>query len=189
MPRLFFGVEIPASVKKRLEQVKAPIEGAKWQSTNQLHLTLLFLGQVKPEQVPAICEAARNLPVPGFDLSIDGVGCFGKPELPHNLWADVDPVAPVAAIQKALNQRLEAEGFPMESRPFKPHVTLARFRKQRGSARELLASHRHDQFGQFPVHECVLYESTQGAGGSVYTVVERFPLSGSPGGERCSAGH
>ena len=45
MPRLFFGVEIPSSLKKPHLQIKAPIDGAKWQSANQLHLTLLFLAR------------------------------------------------------------------------------------------------------------------------------------------------
>ena len=176
MPRLFFGVEIPSSLKKPLLQVNAPIDGAKWQSANQLHLTLLFLGQVKPEQIPAICNAARNLPVPGFDLAIDGVGCFGKPESPHNIWAGVTPREPLVSLQETLQQRLKPEGFPLEKRPLKPHVTLARFKKQREPIGELLANYLHHHFGRFPVHECVLYESTQGAGGSVYTVLERFQL-------------
>lgn len=51
MPRLFFGLEIPESIKTSLLKVKTDIKGARWQSKTQLHLTLTFLGEVEAEQV------------------------------------------------------------------------------------------------------------------------------------------
>lgn len=176
MPRLFFALDIPAPVKKKLLKVAAPIAGAKWQNANQLHLTLLFLGQVDSELLPAIRAALRELPLQRFHLEVREVGCFGQPDTPRNLWAGVSPEAPVTELNDLLKQRLGHLGFQFESRPFRPHITLARFRKQRGSVAGLLAEHRDGFFGDFEVESFVLLESTQGGAGSVYTVVERFPL-------------
>ncbi|MBW4935893.1 RNA 2',3'-cyclic phosphodiesterase [Marinobacter sp. F4206] len=177
MPRLFFALEIPAPVKNRLLQVRAPVAGAKWQSAGQLHLTLLFLGNVDVETLPELSLALRELPLARFELEVRGVGCFGQPQTPRNLWAGVSPEGPVTAVNATLKERLGRLGFHFEKRPFRPHITLARFRKQRGSVTGLLAEHSEDCFGRLPVDEIVLLESTQGGAGSVYTVVERFPLS------------
>lgn len=47
MRRVFFGLEIPAEIKQRLLQVRAEMVGAKWQSTERMHLTSLFLGNLQ----------------------------------------------------------------------------------------------------------------------------------------------
>jgi|GEM_PF-2824895 len=94
MRRLFFGLEIPAQVKARLLKVRAEVSGAKWQSAEQIHLT------------------------------------------------------------------------------------LARFKRQSGSVQGLLAEYGETAFGSFKVDQFVLFESEQRSGGSVYTLLERFPSIG-----------
>lgn len=176
MLRLFFALEIPAPVKSKLLRVRAPVAGAKWQTAEQLHLTLLFLGNAPEETLPEISEALHALPLPRFELAVHGVGCFGQPETPRNLWAGVSPEAPVVALNKVLKQRLGHLGFQFDKRPFRPHITLARFKKHRGSVAAMLAEHGHDEFGRIAVNGFVLLASNQGASGSVYTVAERFRL-------------
>ena len=69
-------------------------------------------------------------------------------------------------------------GFEQEKRPFCPHITLARFKRQRGSVAELLESQEQQPIGTFSVCSVVLFESTPGATGSVYQAIERVPLAG-----------
>ncbi|QSP96388.1 RNA 2',3'-cyclic phosphodiesterase [Marinobacter salinisoli] len=178
MPRLFFSIEIPVQIKQRLLQVRAPVAGARWQSAAQLHLTLLFLGPVSDDRVAEVCAEVRALAMPAFDLEVSGIGCFGQPASPRNLWAGVSPCDSLLALQAALKDVLGGLGFEFDQRAFRPHVTLARFKKQRGSVAALLDDHQSTNFGAFPVQEFVLYQSTQGGGGSVYTVLERFALEG-----------
>ena len=66
MPRLFFGLEIPAQIKARLLKARAEVSGAKWQSVEQIHITLLFLGDVEEERLLEVCEAARHIPLAPF---------------------------------------------------------------------------------------------------------------------------
>lgn len=173
--RLFFGLEIPDPVKHRLLAIQQPVAGARWQRSDQLHLTLAFLGSVEEKRLPAIADSARNLPVKPFDLTVAGVGCFGDPDHPKNLWAGVQPVTELAGLQVALNERLALAGFPQEQRRFRPHITLARFnRKQAGSVSEVLRIHREIQAGSFLVDSVALFRSIQGAHGSVYEVLDRF---------------
>lgn len=181
MRRLFFGLQVPAGVRERLLQVSAPVSGARWQSGEQLHITLLFLGNVEPGVADTACEAARDLPVAAFDLEVRGLGCFGQPHSPRHLWAGVQPLDPIAALHDALTARMTDLGFVPDNRAFCPHVTLARFGKQSGSVETLLADYQDVLFGKVAVSEYVLFESHRGEHGSVYSVVDRFPLSGQGG--------
>jgi 2'-5' RNA ligase len=176
MSRLFFGLEIPAEIKDRLLKVRTEVSGAKWQSAEQMHITLLFLGRVEEARQATVCNAAREIPMANFELDVAGLGCFGQPRSPRNLWVGVQPAASVGGLHNALKDRIGSLGLKTESRAFRPHITLARFKRQPGSIESLLALHGETAFGRFPVNQFVLFESNQGAGGSVYTVVERFPL-------------
>lgn len=174
--RLFFGLELPDAIKQRLLTVQQPIAGARWQRADQLHLTLVFLGSVDNDQLPQVCNAARNLPMERFDASVSGIDCFGRPENPKNLWAGVHPAERLTELHEALNQRLSLYGFGQEKRRFRPHITLSRFRKEAGSVQKLLQAHKDFRAGTFRVDRITLYQSTQGADGSVYTVLDRFIL-------------
>lgn len=179
MPRLFFGLEIPVEIKDRLLNVRAAVSGAKWQSAEQLHLTLLFLGHVNEERIAAVCDEAGQIQMDPFGLEVAGTGCFGQLQRPRNLWAGVQPAAPVAELHETLKVRMDNLGFVTESRAFRPHITLARFKRRPWSVGNLLAQHGQSVFGQFPVNQFALFESRQGPVGSVYTVIERFLLPGS----------
>lgn len=176
MPRVFFGVEIPSEVKKRLLKLKSPLNGARWQSRNQLHMTLVFIGSVKDDDLETLNYAASLVSMPAFEVEVAGLDAFGRPEHPRNLWAGISPQAPVAELYRQLSAQVAAAGFETEHRGFKPHITVARFRKQAASIVNLLDEHKEERFGVLPVTEFVLLESTPGAGGSVYTVIQRFPL-------------
>jgi len=178
LPRVFFGLELPPEIKSRLLKVRSAVSGAKWQSAEQLHITLLFLGRVEEARLEAVVGSARDIQSAPFELEVAGLGCFGQSRRPRNLWAGVQPEAPVAAIHDALGRRMVNLGLEAERRAFRPHITLARFKRQPGSVEDLLTQHGESVFGQFAVTEFALFESKQGPAGSVYRVIERFPLGG-----------
>lgn len=179
MPRLFFGLEIPPNTAQALLQVESPIDGARWQRAEQLHLTLAFLGEVPAEQVALAKQIARNLRTGPFTLQVKGLGCFGNPEKPEALWAGVEQEALVARLHEQLATSLAERGFTIKNRPFKPHITLSRFKRgESGSVEALLKAHQSTMFGTLPVTCFALFESTPSPQGSVYTVLERFSLPG-----------
>lgn len=176
MRRVFFGLEIPAEIKDLLLQVRAEVAGASWQSVEQMHLTLLFLGNIEEELLLAAREAARDISLTAFELNIDGLGCFGQPHAPKHLWAGVESEAPIISLHSAIKNQVERLGIQTERRAFRPHLTLARFNRHPGSIERLLTEYRETVFGSFQVDEFVLFESQQSSAGSVYTVLERYPL-------------
>ncbi len=177
MRRVFFGLEIPAEIKDSLLQVRAEVAGAKWQSVEHMHLTLLFLGNIEEEHLLAVREVARDISLAAFALNIVGLGCFGQPYAPKYLWADVQPEAHVVSLHSAIKNQVESLGLQTERRAYRPHLTLARFKRVPGSIEHLLDEYCKTIFGTFKVNEFVLFESQQSAAGLVYTVLERYPLS------------
>ncbi|KAA1171922.1 RNA 2',3'-cyclic phosphodiesterase [Marinobacter salinexigens] len=180
MPRLFLGLELPASVKAQLLRVAGEtsgLEGARWQSAGQLHLTLVFLGEVADARLPEVVTSLEGLSLPMFDLDVCSLGCFGSASAPHNLWAGIEPEEPLAALHHELRTRLEGIGFAFESRRFRPHITLARFHRRRGSVEALLGNWRGSEFGAFPAEAVSLFQSKLRPDGSEYSVIERFPLN------------
>src|SRR5690554_269707 len=128
MPRLFFGLEIPDTIKASLLQMKTQVAGARWQRRGQLHLTLAFLGQVEEPQVALACDLARGVTQSPFELNVQGLGCFGSPESPKILWAGVSPEDQLRELQQNLANRLTDNGFTLKNPSFKPHITISRFR-------------------------------------------------------------
>ncbi|SFR76080.1 2'-5' RNA ligase [Marinobacter daqiaonensis] len=178
MPRLFFGLELPEECKGILLDLACGIPGARWQSRDQLHLTLLFLGQVEPERVPSVVTGMDGLPLEAFSLRLRGTGCFGDPEKPRNLWAGVAPEAPVAALHQEVDRRMQGCGFAPETRDFRPHVTLARFgRRKAGSVAAFLDRNQALSTPSFIISSVSLFASTPGKEGSRYEVFARFPLT------------
>ncbi|QBM17794.1 RNA 2',3'-cyclic phosphodiesterase [Marinobacter sp. JH2] len=176
MPKVFFGVEIAPNIKRRLLIEQTPVQCARWQSCEQLHLTLVFLGNVPDEAVTRLFEAADAVSEKSFELTVRGLGCFGSPQRPNILWAGVSPEPPVAKLHRQLLDNLRAKGFNIEHRNFRPHITLSRFGRDAGSVQSLIETTGDADFGTMTVRAFVLYGSTQGPDGSVYTVLKRFPL-------------
>lgn len=178
MARLFVGLELPEDIKHQLLKVQGRVPGARWQTAEQLHLTLNFIGDADALLEQNIRQALQDLPSPAFEIALAGVGRFGKPGRPGALWAGVVPEAPVIALQRQIGGRLAAIGLRPESRPYKPHVTLARLRASNEESKAFLQAHADLASVAFPITRASLFSSVLGEGGSRYQVIGRFPLTG-----------
>ena len=140
MQRLFIGLELAEDVKTALLQLQGGIKGARWQTKDQLHLTLRFIGDVDSPTACDISAALNTLHFTAFEVTIKGVGHFGKPGFMRALWAGVSPLEPLESLHKKLDRSLIQLGMDAEKRRFKPHITLARFNKspRRGEVEEFM---------------------------------------------------
>jgi 2'-5' RNA ligase len=65
-----------------------------------------------------------------FEISMSGLGVFPNPRRPRVLWAGLDgDLATLSALQIAVDQAVEKLGLPKDDRPFSPHLTLGRVRR------------------------------------------------------------
>ena len=134
MPRLFIAAPIDDSVKSNLERVgwAANARGAKWVQPENMHLTLAFLGDVEDRRVPEVEDvmyaATEGIHEP-LRLQAQGIGAFPDEEGARVMWAGLDGEVPrLIELQARLVRELRAAGFEVDSKRYRPHITLARFR-------------------------------------------------------------
>ena len=189
--RLFIAVELNPELRRALGQVQANLQRAlpagavRWTRPDGIHLTLKFLGDTPEEQTPAIV-AGMTAAAAGFDpceLQVAGFGAFPTPRQPRVLWVGLpDLPRPLAGVQRALELHLARLGYPRETRPFNPHLTLGRV-NDRGDAagRQALSAAlgrvQVGELGRVAVEEIVLFQSELRPDGAVYTALARAPLA------------
>ncbi|WP_347304036.1 RNA 2',3'-cyclic phosphodiesterase [Croceibacterium sp. TMG7-5b_MA50] len=176
MHRLFVGIRPPPAVLDALIDVQDGIEGARWQSEEQLHLTLRFVGEVERPVANELAEALADLAAPPFTLEVAGTGHFERKGRPHAVWAHVRPNPSLDVLHSRVERACQQVGLPRETRRYVPHVTLARLSGGSGPIHGWLASTGTLRVPAWPVTDFVLYESHLGKAGSIYDPVVTYPL-------------
>jgi len=125
--RLFLALPLEKSTRTQLEKTltdlrKAGVKG-NYTHTENLHLTLHFLGEQPPNAVNAIERAVLSCELKEIPLTIEDMGAFDKTGV---LWAGVNPTEELCDFQRELGKALIREGFNLEKRPYRPHLTLVR---------------------------------------------------------------
>jgi 2'-5' RNA ligase len=186
--RLFFAVPVPGASRAPLEAALpdlAPLlPGARLTAPGGWHLTLAFLGQVRPELADAVVRVgeAATAGVPAARLRLEGAGAFPGGRRARVLWAgiggDTDVLVRLAA---SLAAECKAAGLRFEERPLVPHLTLARFSTPGpvpAAALELVAG-AAAAGADWEARELACYRSILGGSrGARYRVIREFPLAG-----------
>lgn len=178
--RLFIGVPITAETAHQLAQAlgrnfPGGLPGRAVPPENW-HVTLRFLGDVEPEIATKLHgELGAGGLGESFELVLNRLGVFPSARRARVLWVGSgEEQGPVHELAAAVESRSRRLGFEPESRPFSPHVTLARLRHAE-DLRQPLASAVIPAI-PVAVGEVVLYRSTLGGASARYEIVERFPL-------------
>jgi len=178
MPRLFVGIELPEHICDLISDLEAPLPGVRWLDSDNLHLTLRFIGDIDNRQARELADFLSGIDVDAFEMQLDGLGTFGGKD-PRTLWAGVKADASLDALARACERAARSAGLKPEGRSFKPHVTIARLNKPRIEAlTRFLTRHGRFRSPPFIVSRFVLYSSKPMVGGGPYVVEEEFPLSG-----------
>lgn len=181
--RAFIAIELDQSVRAGLDQLQRrlraePISGfVRWVAPSSMHLTLKFLGDVDSARVPGVLAALQTAcaGVAPFDLAVRGAGCFPNFQHPNVVWAGLTGQVQAATL---LAQRIESEcaqlGFEPEERPFSPHLTLGRVKREAGSSErqqlgDLVRRLNINQLGQVHADLVHLMRSELRPSGAVYS--------------------
>jgi RNA 2',3'-cyclic 3'-phosphodiesterase len=154
-----------------------------WVRSENLHVTLKFLGDVEEAALSALGEALAGAlaGVAAPRLQVQGVGAFPTVARPRVLVSHLHgDAAGLAGLASLCEDVAAAAGHPREERPFRPHVTIGRVRgARRGAALEpIFAPHAQESFGApFTVGSVVLYESRPAPHGVRYVPRAQVPLS------------
>jgi len=197
--RTFVAVEIAQPIRREIQGVRDRLSEAranvKWVEQENTHLTVKFIGNLSPGQVPAVCAALEKAAAEAepFDIEIRGAGTFSR-RRPNVLWVGVeDPSRRLSRLHAAIEEGLQKLGIKKENRRFSPHITLGRVRGGK-NVRELLEgldAERTAELGTSRVTALVLFESKLTPQGPIYSRLAEIPLRRSPGvesGERRAQG-
>lgn len=176
MHRLFVAIRPPDPVRDLLLRTMGGISGARWQSDEQLHLTLRFIGEVDRHRADDIHAALGAIHHPRFAVAVNGLGTFDRRGQPETVWAGVAPHEPLKALHKKVDQAIARVGVAPDERAYLPHITLARLKRSSGSVRGLLEQSGGLKSPSFPVDGFALMESKLTPEGAVYSAVELYPL-------------
>lgn len=176
MHRLFVAIRPPSAIRKMLLGAMGGISGARWQSEDQLHLTLRYIGEVDRHRAGDVHAALGAVHHPSFALALSGIGAFERRGLADSVWAGVTPHEPLRALHKKVDAALARVGVAPDERAYLPHVTLARLKRSSGPVGNLLESAGGLSSPAFAVDHFALFESDLTAEAAVYSIVERYPL-------------
>jgi len=175
--RLFVGLELPEDIRLSLASLSGGVPGASWVSSDSMHLTLRFIGEVSEGDADDVHDALMRVRAPSFDLALTGVGHFATGDELRVLWAGVARSTELQQLQRNVESALVRMGFPPEERRWRPHVTLARCA---GSsvlhAQGFLQHHALFRAGPFSVEHFTLFSSHRHADGALYTAEAEYPL-------------
>ena len=176
--RLFVALVLPDSLRAALSSLAGGIPGARWVPSQNLHLTLRFIGEVQSWQAQEIDDSLAALRTRGFELSVAGVGTFAKDGRVTTLWAKVERNDRLAHLQQKIETALQRAGLPPERRRFAPHITLARV-DQVPEAKVVAWVQAHSLFRAAPVlvEHFTLFSSQLGKEFSVYTPEVDYALA------------
>jgi 2'-5' RNA ligase len=179
--RLFVALAIPERIAQGLMLLQGGVPGARWQSREQLHLTLRFIGDVDGSDARALDDALAGIEAPAFELQLHGVGQFGNKQ-PHTLWAAARKHEMLDHLQRKVDTAIRRVGQPQDAHKFMPHVTVARLRHpELEKVREWLTTHALFTSDEFRVDAFCLYSSKLTSDGSVYRIEQHYPLRGYDG--------
>ena len=176
MHRLFVAIRPPERIRALLLGTMGGISGARWQSDDQIHLSLRFIGEVDRHRAEDAGAALAGIHHPRFEVAINGIGAFERRGQPETVWAGVAPHEPLKALHKKVDQAMARVGIEPDQRAYLPHITLARLKRSSGSVRNLLEASGGLRSEPFSVDQFALFESQLTPEGAVYTVVESYEL-------------
>ena len=180
MQRTFLALDLPTSVREALvreqQALQRQLPAASWVRTHAMHITVKFLGDTPEEQIEMIREAVSGKckDLLSFVIELAGLGVFPDSKAPRTLWAGISSgQEQLLSLEKDIDEALVPIGFPAEHKPYHPHVTLARIKKDHRqfglTLRQAEILTHMIKFGSVPVEKIRLYKSELKPGGSIYT--------------------
>jgi 2'-5' RNA ligase len=180
--RAFIAIDLPESIRAALRRQQASFRSAspdaRWTQPEGTHLTLKFLGEISDAKVREVSESLKNLDrFESFKVGLKGFGFFPDAQRPRVFWAGVEAPASLSQLVEQVEEAMRRIGFAREERPFRPHLTLARFRvpQPQPALQALLTEQGEQELGNFEVSEFFLFESKLSPQGAQYRKLERFP--------------
>ena len=167
--RLFFAAWPAPEVQRALDGIAHGVQrecGGRAVPAHNIHLTLVFLGDLARDRVTELETLAGRISLPRFTLTVDRVEYWR-----HNriLWAGVEESPALQSLVGEARKVLAAAGFHFDQRPYVPHITLLRDARRAPADGRCIAA-------AWPVTEFALVESVQLERATLYEALGTWRL-------------
>ena len=186
--RLFIAIDINEEIKNSLGRLQKQIQkqvdirkgDVKWVNTENVHLTLKFLGEVKDENVTSLCDIVKDVAgrFENFDLDIEKLGCFGGKSA-RVLWVGTGVGSErLCELANELEEHLAQASWPKENRKYAGHLTVCRIKNTKAGFKLAGICGDFEDFmaGTVAVDSVRIYQSQLTPTGPIYTVIGNFKL-------------
>jgi RNA 2',3'-cyclic 3'-phosphodiesterase len=184
--RLFIAIELPRNIQESLSRLQEAFKETeavvKWTNSENIHLTLKFLGYLKEDLLNKIKEVIKEVAstFPSFRVTLSReMDAFPGKSRPRVLWVGINEGKDeITHLQQKLEDGLEGLGLEKEKREFKPHLTLGRIKslKSKEGLLEEIKKARLDKEHTLRVIKICLFKSTLTPGGPVYDIIYEASL-------------
>lgn len=185
--RAFIALNLPKKERQRIHRAARLLRDAelpvRWVEPDNLHITLKFLGELRPERLQAVEETLARVAegTAPFTLNLSGFGAFPTIRRPRVIWLGVDATPELRCLKQDLEWALSDCGFDAETRAFHPHLTLGRADAGDGAGAfrgldEVVAG--MDFHAEVTLHTVDLMRSHLSRAGARYSVVSNAKLVG-----------
>jgi 2'-5' RNA ligase len=125
--RLFIAINFNTDTRKRIIALREELRGksvrGNFSRDENLHLTLVFIGEVSPSSLDEIKAVMDTVTFAPFEAVVDRIGTFSRGTL---WWAGLREDKPLMRLQREIEHKLALCGFKMDGRDYHPHITLGR---------------------------------------------------------------
>lgn len=178
-----FNVNPGPEVLDCLKKLQNALAGnqVRWVDPQRMHITVTFIGDTPPEKMKGITEILEKY-VPVFTapaMKIRGMGVFRDLRDARVIWLGLDPIPVIAELKKQIDRDLDALGFRIEKRTFRPHLTMGRIKRlsERSPLQGMILEYKDRTLMEGSVRDIVLYESRLRPGGPLYIPVQRVEFA------------
>lgn len=178
MLRLFIALKLDPSIIEQLQNICFGIKNARWLPSDQIHVTVRFIGNCDESLFYDIQSSLDTVSIPAFDLTIKGVGHFPPRGNPRILWAGLQPSQGLPNLYHAVDKCLNNLGISADRKKFHPHITLARFKGRTSPAAIIpfLTQNSLFKIEPFKVTKFHLYSSILRQKGALHRIEESYNL-------------
>lgn len=191
--RAFIAVDLSAQILERIAQVSARLQEqgknlpVRWVPTDNIHLTLKFLGNVSLANLDVLKNSLIKLAerFQPCEIGVGSIGAFPKLQRPRVIWIGLEVSPELIALQRGIDLETVRLGYQREDRRYSPHLTIGRV-KHNASAQEirllmtLIEGTKVGLLGTLRIEDVHLYRSELKPGGAVYTRIFTAPLHREP---------
>lgn len=184
MKRLFVAIKLNPDknfletynfLKKNLNQ-----DSIKWVETDNLHLTLKFLGETQEDKIPQIKQILKYFVInkSPLNLKFDKVGIFGSAYNPRVIWFGINENTQIKDFGNELLNQFNENGFASDRQNFVPHLTVGRikFLHNKKDFQSVIDQVKDKYIQSFNISEIVLFESILKPAGPVYKIIEKYEI-------------